>query len=95
LEGLDLITGLVQQAGDRIIIMPGAGITERNIAKIVAQSRAKEVHIYAPTTAESRMAFRNVRCFMGGELRPPEFALTVTDPDRIRTFLQAARGSSL
>jgi copper homeostasis protein len=95
LEGLDLIADLVQQAGDRIIIMPGAGITERNIAKIVAQSRAKEVHIYAPTTAESRMAFRNVRCFMGGELRPPEFALTVTDPDRIRTFLQAARGSSL
>ena len=94
LEGLDLITELVQRAGNRVIIMPGAGITERNIARIVAQSRAKEVHIYAPAVAESRMTFRNTRCFMGGELRPEEFALTITDPDRIGTFLRAARGTS-
>ena len=89
LEGLDLITDLVQKAGGRIIIMPGGGVTERNVNKIVEQSGAKEVHVAALVSVGSRMRYRNARCFMGGELRPPEFALTVTDPNRIKAFMRA------
>ena len=88
LEGLDLIADLVRKAGDRIIVMPGAGITERNIQKIVEQSSATEVHVAGPASVESRMKYRNPRCFMGGELRPPEFTLTVTDPQRVREFVR-------
>lgn len=91
LEGLDLITDLVRRAGDRTIVMPGAGITERNIKRIVEQSGVREVHVAAPVSVESRMKYRNTRCFMGGELRPPEFTLTVTDPNRIRAFLRAVQ----
>ena len=91
LEGLDLITGLIEKASDRIIVMPGGGITERNIKKIVAQSGAREVHVAAWASVESRMEHRNSRCFMGGELRPPEFALTVTDAGRIREFVAAIK----
>lgn len=91
LEGLDLIADLVQQAGERIIVMPGGGITERNIKKIIEQSGAKEVHVYAPASVESRMRYRNTRCFMGGELRPPEFSLSVTDSERIRALVRAVR----
>ncbi len=89
LEGLDLITELVQKAGSRIIIMPGGGITERNIRKILEQSGAREVHVAAPVTVEGRMKYRNTQCFMGGELRPPEFTLSVTDPRRIQAFVNA------
>jgi copper homeostasis protein len=89
LEGLDLITDLVQKAGDQIIVMPGAGITERNVKKIVEHSGAKEVHVAAPMSVESRMKYRHTWCFMGGELRPPEFTLTATDPNRIRAFVHA------
>jgi len=91
LEGLDLIADLVKKAGDRVIIMPGAGITERNFSKIVAQSGAREFHVYAPVTFEGRMKYRNSRVFMGGELRPPEFTLSTTDPNRIRTLVSAIR----
>lgn len=91
LEGLDLITDLVKQAGDRIIIMPGAGITERNLHKIIAQSGAREFHVYAPMSLEGRMKYRNPRVFMGGELRPPEYTHSVTDPNRIRAFVSAIR----
>jgi copper homeostasis protein len=91
LEGLGLITDLVQKAGDRIIIMPGAGIHEGNIAKIVKQSGVQEVHAAGLTTVESRMKFRNDRCFMSGELRPPQFAHTVTDPLRIKAMMLASR----
>ena len=95
LEGLDLIADLVQKAGERIIIMPGGGITERNTKKIVQQSGAREVHVYAPMSVESRMKYRNTQCFMGGELRPPEFTLTVTDAERIRAFVHAVELESL
>ena len=61
-EGLDLITDLVQAARDRIIIMPGGGIHERNIHKIVKQSGVKEVHAAAPVATESPMVYRNPRC---------------------------------
>ena len=88
LEGLDLIADLVRRAGDRVIIMPGAGITERNFGKIVAQSGAREFHVYAPATLEGRMTYRHSRVFMGGQLRPPEYTLSVTDPNRIRTFVR-------
>ena len=91
LEGLDLIADLVRKAGDRIIVMPGGGITERNVKKIVVQSVAREVHVYAPMAVESRMKYRHTQCFMGGELRPPEFTLTVTDVDRIKTFMDAVK----
>ncbi len=91
LEGLDLIVDLVRRAGDRVIIMPGAGITERNFPKIIAQSGAREFHVYAPMMFEGRMKYRNPRVFMGGELRPPEYTLSSTDPNRIRTLVNTAR----
>jgi copper homeostasis protein len=89
LEGLDLITDLVRRAGDRIVVMPGGGITERNVRKIVEQSRPKEVHVTGNVITESRMKYRNTRAFMGGELRPPEFMLKVTDPNRIKGLMRA------
>jgi copper homeostasis protein len=35
LEGLDVLASLVQKAGDRVTIVPGGGITERNIQRIL------------------------------------------------------------
>ena len=89
LEGLDLIVDLVRAAKERIIVMPGAGFTERNIRKIVAASGVREAHVAAPVDVASRMVYRNPRVFMGGELRPPEYSVSVTDADRIRAFLDA------
>jgi len=89
LEGLELIVELVRRAGDRIIIMPG-GITEGTAARIVAGSGAREFHFAALSSANGRMAHRNPRVFMGGELRPPEYALSVTDPANVRAVIAAA-----
>jgi copper homeostasis protein len=91
LEGLDLITELVRRANNRIIVMPGGGITVRNVKKIVAQSGVKEVHVVGTVNVESPMQFRNLHVFMGGELRPPEFTRLVTDADRVNAFIQAVR----
>ena len=88
LEGLDLITDLVQTAADRIIIMPGGG-NERSVQKVVAQTGVKEFHLLGTVTVDSPMRHRNPRVFMGGELRPPEFTRVVTDANRVRAFRQA------
>lgn len=93
IEGLDLIGELIARAADRIIIMPGGGISERNIQKVLAATGAKEVHLTAFAPLESPMRFRNPRVFMGGEFRPPEFTRNVTDARRVRAILRAARGA--
>lgn len=43
-EGRELISRLVPIAGDRIVIMPGAGIRPSNIAEINRMTRAPEYH---------------------------------------------------
>jgi copper homeostasis protein len=93
LEGLELIAELTQRARGRIVVMPGGGIHERSIGRIVATSGAREVHVAALRPVEGRMRFRNGRCFMGGELRPPEFSVTVTDADRVRELVALASGA--
>ncbi|KZC06017.1 PREDICTED: copper homeostasis protein cutC homolog [Dufourea novaeangliae] len=50
-EGLELIQKLVQVAQDRIIIMPGSGITKDNIFEIKITSGAKEFHASAKRMA--------------------------------------------
>jgi copper homeostasis protein len=89
LEGLEVIADLVRRAGDRVIVMPG-GINQRTAARIVAGSGAREFHFAALSPVSGRMAYRNPRVFMGGELRPPEYGLSVTDPTTVQSVIAAA-----
>ena len=88
LEGVELIAELVRRAGDDIIIMPGAGITEKNLPRIIRETGAKEFHVTGSASVLSNMEFRNERCFMGKALYAPEFSLKVTNPDKIRNYIQ-------
>jgi len=54
LAGAATIRRLVEQAGDRIRIMPGAGIDARNIAAIREQTGAREFHASAKRQLASR-----------------------------------------
>jgi len=89
LEGLELITELIQQAGDRIIIMPGGGITPRNIKKIISQSGAKEIHVASLVSVDSPMQYRNQQVFMGGELRAPEYSQMITTAENVKKLIDA------
>lgn len=79
-EGAEMIAELIRRAGERLIVMPGAGFNERNVARIVAQTGAREIHVTGFADVESGMRHRNERVFMGGTLRPPEYTRAVTDP---------------
>ena len=90
LEGLPLIVELIERGGDRIVIMPGGGITERNLDRILAAARPREVHFAALEPAASGMRFRRPHVFMGGELRPPEYDRLDTSPASVRAVIAKA-----
>lgn len=56
--GMERLAGLIRQAGNRIIIMPGAGINPVNLEKIMRYTGAKEVHTSASVLVESEMIYR-------------------------------------
>lgn len=88
-EGLDLIAALQKQAADRIIVLPGGGITPQNVRQIVEGTGVREVHLSARTIVESRMNFRNLRCFMGAATRHSEFTCKITDENAVRSVVQS------
>ena len=92
LEGLPRIAELIRRAADRIIVMPGGGITSRNVERIIAAARPREIHFAALESAASDMRFRRQHVFMGGELRPPEYDRLVTSAASIRSVMAKASG---
>lgn len=85
-EGLDCLVSLMSQARGRIIVVPGGGITERNLPKILAATGAREFHVSASATQESTMTFRNSRVPMGRTFGPSEYTFTRASESRVRAF---------
>lgn len=56
----NLLQKLVVQAGNRIIIMPGAGINSNNIAALKLNTGAKEFHGSAKKTMVNPMTYLNI-----------------------------------
>ncbi|KAJ3057167.1 hypothetical protein HK097_011172 [Rhizophlyctis rosea] len=79
LEGLPLLTELVQKAGNKITILPGCGITVRNLDRILAELDVPEVHMAIPTSTSSKMTYRNGNVFMGVAITTPEYSISMTD----------------
>jgi copper homeostasis protein len=82
-DGSALIRELVEQAGDRIVVMPGAGITARNIATLATATGAHEFHASAKHQLPSGMHHRRplVSDMEGGEL--------CSDVEQIRALVTA------
>lgn len=91
LEGLDLITELVTKAGDRLVVMPGCGITLKNLKRIVSATGAREFHVAAPSLEVSRMTFRNPDVFMGTALRSDEYARPLTTAETVQALARNLR----
>lgn len=86
-EGMELIKALVERAAGQVIMMPGGGIDEHNIAPLVQRTGVSECHVSGRTSVASTMEYRNHQAFMGGILRLPEYERKVASPQRIQTML--------
>jgi copper homeostasis protein len=82
-EGAALIRALVDQAAQRIVIMPGAGVGALNIAALRTQTGCVEFHASAKRALASGMRYRPERLadLQDGDLR--------SDVEEIRRMVQA------
>lgn len=80
--GLDLITELVKKAGEKLIILPGGGISEGNIREIVKKARVTECHTSARKKVDSEMLFRRDNLPMGNA-GISEYENAVADEDKV------------
>jgi len=86
-KGIPLIAKLVERAAGRIVIMPGCGVRTENIAKIEAETGAKEFHTSARTMLQSNMTYRNANVPMGAAPPSSEFETLQTDRRLVASYL--------
>ena len=87
-EGIELITRLVKLAGKRIVVMPGSGLNESNIAAIARKTGASEFHLSATNRTDSNMTFRREGISMGGVPDIQEYSGKTADPEKIINIIK-------
>jgi copper homeostasis protein len=90
-EAIPLLEKLNAQAAGRIIVMACGELAPENIAQVVRETGGTEFHFAALKPAPSGMQHRNPTVGMGGTALDREYTNTVTDPQRIRAIIAAAR----
>ena len=86
-QGAMLIKELIGKSAGRIIIMPGSGVKEHNVAELIRVTGAEEVHIHLEKQEPSGMLFRQSSVYMG-KPDQSEFTHTLTDWERINLLLK-------
>ncbi|QBC43565.1 copper homeostasis protein CutC [Iodobacter fluviatilis] len=86
LEGASMLKRLQAAAGDRLVVMPGAGVRSNNIAELVAATGCKEFHTSARLPFASKMRYCNPNVHMGipGQ---DEYALVETNSELVKEIL--------
>ena len=87
--GKSLLRDLVDEFGDRIIILAGGGINSENLKELLEDTKVKEFHASAKARVPSKMKFRNERCSMGAKSQ--EFELTVTNAEEVKKLVNIAQ----
>lgn len=85
IEGVTLLSELVTKANGRIIVMPGSGVNETNIATLTKKTKATEFHFSAREPIDSKMIYRNPNLKMGGTVVSiDEFVQNITDAQKVK-----------
>lgn len=91
IEGADILAGLIRQAGNRISIMPGAGVNTNNISTLIRVTGATVFHASARKNVNSAMLFKNENLSMGGDA--DEYQTTVTNTELVKNLLELANST--
>ena len=80
IEGAEVIRRLIEKAGERIIIIPGSGITPENVRDLIQKTGANELHGTFRSRVPSLMQYRNEKLSRPDE----EYELLLTDAGKIK-----------
>lgn len=89
-DGREVIAALVRQAAGRIAVMAGGGITETNVAALIAATGVREVHVRGTALERDAGPLHHIpfrKC-----LPADESVRAVTDAGMIRTIRAAVSG---
>ena len=86
-EGIDLLTELVEQAGNEIIIMLGSGVNSNTLGQLVRKTKAMEFHCSAKAFENSQMEYFNKDISMGGVESVDEFSKVAVDPAEVKKMV--------
>ena len=91
--GTQTVREMIAYAAGRVQILPGAGVTPRNMARILAETGADQLHVAVHRTLGDPSANNNRAIFYGGCLYPPEDRFQLIDRERVgRMAVQAHKG---
>jgi copper homeostasis protein len=88
-EGLSELMQLNRAAGNRVAVMAGGGITERNVRRIMQETGVREIHASVRVPISSPMRHRNEKVAMTN-LKGREYERIVVAEEKVRRLLAAA-----
>jgi copper homeostasis protein len=92
--GRKCIRQMISYAQNRIIILPGCGITATNLESILRETGAKEFHSSARVRKPSKMVYKNLqkKISLNGSNNPDEDnSIQVTDRDKVKLMMDIYR----
>ena len=92
LEGVKMLTELVDQGGNDITILAGGSINASNVADVVARSGVKEVHVRGAASVKSEMTFLPPHVTLTRSTPPGDYDRMGTRADEIRRIASTLRG---
>jgi copper homeostasis protein len=90
-EGAELLARLVEQAGNRIVIMGCGALDADNIGGVRRRTGLSEMHFASLKDVPSGMVYRNPHVGMGGTGLDREYRNTITDGVVVAATIRAAR----
>ncbi|MBQ6609475.1 MAG: copper homeostasis protein CutC [Oscillospiraceae bacterium] len=82
-DAADTVREMIAYAGDRIQILPGAGITLRNLRRVAEETGAHQLHVAVHRSAADLSTVNNRSIYYGGCLYPPEDQFRIIDGSAI------------
>jgi len=89
-EGAPLIAELIKYAKGRIQILPGGGITLRNVKDVIRDTGADQIHFTSFATHYDYSTTGNSKIYFGGALYPPEDRYEIADIDIVSKIISRA-----
>lgn len=84
LLALATVKEMIDYAGERLIIMPGAGITPETAEQVAEMTGCREMHVYFPRRQQDLSTVNNRSIFYGSALYPSETQYPVIDAEQLR-----------
>ena len=85
--GTETVKEMIEDAAGRIEILPGAGITQKNVRRIIDATGTNQIHIAAHRQLADTSVSNNRSIFYGGCLDPREDLFNMTDRETIHTII--------